>query len=142
MSNKKCKKISKIAVFGEKYVSESCIIVAERRGSGPQLQYIRQPVRTLVLCMATRNEKGGLRFLRKNGKMANKPIEALIKCPFYLQIREDGIACEGYIGGTCMITKFRSQEQKKAHLKANCFQPDGGDCFMAKSLFEKYENEA
>lgn len=80
--------------------------------------------------------------MRINGNMANKPVEALIKCPFFLQLREDAIMCEGYASGTCMITKFGSREQKKAHLKANCFQPDGGDCFMAKSLYKKYEEEA
>ena len=79
--------------------------------------------------------------MRKNGTMANKPVEALIRCPFYLQLREDAIMCEGYASGTCMITKFRSAALRRAHLKTNCFQPDGGECFMAKSLFKKYEEE-
>lgn len=74
--------------------------------------------------------------------MANKTIEALIKCPFYVSEKENIIACEGYIDNTCMITKFSGAKEKKAHLKANCYCHDGGKCFMAMSLFSKYnENE-
>ena len=71
--------------------------------------------------------------------MANKQIEALIQCPFYLREKENTVACEGYIRGTCMITKFPGEKEKRAYMKANCFKPDGGECFMAKSLFGKYE---
>ena len=71
--------------------------------------------------------------------MANKTVEALIKCPFYLQENETRIVCEGYIKDTCMITKFPGAAQKKAHFRACCFHEDGGKCFFAKSLFQKYE---
>ena len=70
--------------------------------------------------------------------MANKTVEALIKCPFYLQENENRIVCEGYIKDTCMITKFAGAAQKKAHFRACCFHEDGGKCFFAKSLFQKY----
>ncbi|MBQ7638264.1 MAG: hypothetical protein IJS90_05145 [Clostridia bacterium] len=73
--------------------------------------------------------------------MANKTVEAWIKCPFYVNERENLIMCEGYITNTCMITKFSSAKEKKAHLKANCYHHTGGGCFMAESLFRKYDKE-
>ena len=73
--------------------------------------------------------------------MANKTVEALVKCPFYVQEKENRIACEGYIKNTCMITSFPDAAQKRAHLRACCFHVDGGKCFFAQSLFRKYEEE-
>ena len=73
--------------------------------------------------------------------MANKTVEAQIKCPFYVQEKGDIIACEGYIKNTCMITRFPGAAEKKAHLRANCFLENGGTCFMAVSLFRKYDEE-
>ena len=90
---------------------------------------------------SSKTEKGGLRSSRADYTMANNNTEAMIQCPFFLRIKENTITCEGYASGTCMITKFRDPALRRAHLKANCFQPDGGECFMAKSLFKKYEEE-
>ena len=73
--------------------------------------------------------------------MANKTVDALVKCPFYVKENENRIVCEGYIKNTCMITKFTDAAQKKAHLRACCFHEDGGKCFFAQSLFRKYEAE-
>ncbi|MCH5199226.1 MAG: hypothetical protein J1E34_10025 [Oscillospiraceae bacterium] len=73
--------------------------------------------------------------------MANKTVEALIKCPFFVNEKNNIIACEGYIKNTCMITKFSGAKQKKEHLKKNCYHCTGGACFMAMSLFAKYDKE-
>ena len=73
--------------------------------------------------------------------MANKTVESYIKCPFYLREQGNLITCEGFVKNTCMTTKFRGSEEKKAHLRRNCFCEDGGACFMAASLFRKYEEE-
>ncbi len=73
--------------------------------------------------------------------MANKPVEALIRCPFFQQEEKNMISCEGYAPGTCMITKFADAAAKRAHLKRNCYSCTGGACFMARSLLEKYETK-
>ena len=73
--------------------------------------------------------------------MANKTVEALIKCPFYVSEKNNIIMCEGYIENTCMITKFPGAQEKKNHLKANCYHHTGGKCFMAASLYEKYSGD-
>ncbi len=70
--------------------------------------------------------------------MANKTVEALIKCPFYLNESRNLLSCEGVFKNTCMTTRFADAESKKEHLKRNCFFEDGGACPMAKSLFAKY----
>ena len=70
--------------------------------------------------------------------MANKTVEALVKCPFFVWEKENAIACEGYLKNTCMITKFTGADAKKAHLRQACFHEDGGVCYMAASLFRKY----
>lgn len=70
--------------------------------------------------------------------MANKPVEALIKCPFYVSETRNFLCCEGFLKNTCMTTRFPDANSKKAHLKANCFEESGGSCPMAKTLFEKY----
>ena len=72
--------------------------------------------------------------------MPNLSYEALIKCPFYLKLDETAVMCEGHKTGTCMITKFKSADAKKRHLKQNCYHENGGRCFLAAALFEKYED--
>ena len=79
--------------------------------------------------------------MRQTEGMANKTVEALIKCPFYMQEKENLIMCEGYVKNTCMITKFSGAARKRDYLRANCFHEDGGACFMAGCLFRKYGAE-
>ena len=71
--------------------------------------------------------------------MANKSVEALIKCPFFVIENDTRIMCEGYIKNTCMITKFTAPAAKRAHLRECCFHEGGGSCYFAQSLFRKYE---
>ena len=70
--------------------------------------------------------------------MSNKCTEVLIKCPFYLDETRNYISCEGFVKNTCMTTRFCDAQNKKEHLRANCFREDGGNCPMAKNLYAKY----
>ena len=78
---------------------------------------------------------------KEDGTLANKAVEALIKCPFYQYERGDLIACEGYVKGTCMATKFPGAAEKRAYLRKHCFLEDGGGCFLASQLYIKYDAE-
>ena len=71
--------------------------------------------------------------------MANKPVAALVKCPFFEEENGNTLKCEGYYKNSCMLTRFSNAEAKHAHLKQNCYKETGGSCFMARSLFQKYE---
>lgn len=71
--------------------------------------------------------------------MANISYETLIKCPFYLKLNETAVMCEGPKSGTCMITKFPDAAAKKRHMKQNCYHENGGRCFLAAALFQKYD---
>jgi len=73
--------------------------------------------------------------------MANKTIEALVKCPFYTFERGNVIACEGVPKNTCMTTRFPGGKEKHAYLKAHCYHEDGHGCFLADSLYKKYDTE-
>ena len=73
--------------------------------------------------------------------MANKAVDALVKCPFYQFERGGLIACEGYVKNTCMSTQFPDAAQKKAYLRRHCFHEDGGGCFLAAGLYRKYDEE-
>ncbi len=63
----------------------------------------------------------------------------MIRCPFYREEKGMLLACEGYVRSTCMITRFPDPAAKRRYLRQNCFKEDGGGCFLARSLFEKYE---
>lgn len=78
------------------------------------------------------------RVLLQKGNAMNKTIECLIKCPFYQSEHEKYITCEGFIANTCMVTRFASSKTKRLHINENCSLENGGNCPMAKSLFEKY----
>ncbi len=68
----------------------------------------------------------------------NNSIQCFIQCPFFLSEKNNLLCCEGYIDSTCMTTRFPSRDAKTAYIKENCFKMDGGGCYMAKELFDKY----
>ncbi len=68
-----------------------------------------------------------------------RTFSAYIQCPFYMDNSEKQIRCEGYIGGTCMITTFPSRKDMLNHISRYCTRVDGGSCIMAKNLYEKYK---
>ncbi len=93
---------------------------------------------TYIAPRAPGGKEGARRGRRAKKRMANKPVEALIKCPFYLRQTENTLICEGVLKGTVMLTQFQCASLKRAHYKQSCFHEDGGECFLAKSLYEKY----
>ena len=138
---------SKIGLFGARNFSKFCIIrcVPAKTACGGNITIPYCRYNTLYFACSA-HKKGvctrqNVTARGRGQKMANKPIEALIKCPFYVKLTEDTVTCEGYIQNTCMITRFRNSEQKKAHMQENCFLENGGSCFMAKSLYRKYDDE-
>lgn len=66
------------------------------------------------------------------------PIDCYIKCPFFQKETSLRISCEGYIEGTCMTTTFSSRKDLISYIMRNCSKFNGGNCIMAKNLYEKY----
>ena len=147
MSNKFFIFFSKTARFGEKCAAETRYNGrserARRYAERAQYDHSAFPVRCIVLYPAGPLRERRRRAERRRGEknMANKKAEALIKCPFYLRENETTIVCEGVQKGTVMLTKFGCASLKRAHYRQSCFHEDGGVCFLAKSLFQKYEKE-
>lgn len=73
--------------------------------------------------------------------MANKALEVYIRCPFYARETELSVGCEGIAPDTCMFTKFPDEKSKIRHIRVYCSHRDGGDCFLARALYVKYEEE-
>ncbi len=69
----------------------------------------------------------------------NISLQANIKCPFFMSETKNLLCCEGFIDGTCMTTKFQSTAAKVEHVNQFCINMDGGECYMAKKLYEKYK---
>ncbi|MBR3767356.1 MAG: hypothetical protein IKL10_03840 [Clostridia bacterium] len=67
-----------------------------------------------------------------------RSIEEFIKCPFFLKEGRATLQCEGYIKGTCMTTQFPERSELIKYVLKNCAEINGGKCFMATNLFEKY----
>ena len=72
--------------------------------------------------------------------MANKSIEANIKCPFYIYESRTFLSCEGLISGTVINNRFESAKIKKSFIKRYCYHEDGGKCPIAKALYKKYDD--
>lgn len=68
----------------------------------------------------------------------NYSLDVLIQCPFFVKESKDMLCCEGYVTGTCMTTSFSTKEQKLRYIYSHCIKVDGGSCYLARSLFEKY----
>ena len=66
-------------------------------------------------------------------------INILIKCPFYLFMRNTMMACEGLNGDACMTTKFPSVVSMMEHIDNCCSKANGGKCPLAMKLYEKYD---
>ncbi len=69
----------------------------------------------------------------------NISLQANIKCPFFMNESKNLLCCEGFIDGTCMTTKFRTTDDKNEHIHQFCSFIDGGGCYMASKLYEKYK---
>lgn len=69
----------------------------------------------------------------------NYSLDVIIQCPFFVRESKDMLCCEGYISETCMTTSFSTRAQKLRYIYSHCVKVDGGSCYLARSLFEKYK---
>ena len=73
--------------------------------------------------------------------MARIDLDCLVRCPFFEDERGAPLLCEGSLKNTLMTTRFQSAAEKRRHMEACCFLPDGGDCPLAKACYRRYEEE-
>lgn len=69
----------------------------------------------------------------------NYSLDVIIQCPFFVKESKDTLCCEGYVTGTCMTTSFSTKNHKLRYIYSHCIKVDGGSCYLARSLFEKYK---
>ncbi len=69
--------------------------------------------------------------------MANKTIDALAFCPFYVCEAKTTITCEGIVG-TLTISKFESEHAKREHEKNFCISRHCKGCGIYCSLMQNY----
>lgn len=72
--------------------------------------------------------------------MANKEINAKALCPFFITESKKSITCEGIIAEQ-NVTRFTSEEEKKAHQEQYCTKYYCENCKIYKALSEKYTQE-
>lgn len=67
--------------------------------------------------------------------------DASIRCPFFKHESELSILCEGFTKDSSLLTKFPSEKKKIAYINKYCIRCTGGDCYLARSQFERYEDK-
>ena len=67
-----------------------------------------------------------------------RSVSVFVKCPFFCKEKDNQLRCEGFIEGTSMITRFPSRRDLLYHVSKKCIKVDGGNCVLAKNLYEKY----
>ena len=72
--------------------------------------------------------------------MANKNIDALVYCPFYIAESNTTITCEGIIGAKT-VSKFESASAKKHHQFNFCTGKSCAGCPVYKGVIENYTEE-
>jgi len=70
--------------------------------------------------------------------MANKTIDALVYCPFYISEGKASITCEGLIGDKIM-NQFESEKAKKEHEMNFCTGKCCRGCAVYCALAVKYQ---
>ena len=70
--------------------------------------------------------------------MANKTIDALVYCPFYISEAKTSITCEGIIGDRTM-NYFNSEKEKKDHENNFCTGKCCRGCAVYGALSIKYQ---
>lgn len=73
--------------------------------------------------------------------MSFKKNDANIRCPFFNRETAQAILCEGFTKQSVLMTKFPNEKKKIAYINKYCTRCTGGDCYLAKSQFERYEKE-
>lgn len=74
-------------------------------------------------------------MVQKN--MANKTIDALAFCPFYVCEAKTTITCEGIIGDFT-ISKFANEHTKREHEKNFCISRHCQGCGVYCALMQNY----
>lgn len=69
--------------------------------------------------------------------MANKTIDALAFCPFYVCEAKTTITCEGIVG-TLTVNKFADEYEKREHEKNFCTCRHCQGCSIYCSLMQNY----
>lgn len=69
--------------------------------------------------------------------MANKTIDALVFCPFYLREARLTITCEGIVGETT-VSKFSTQKKKEEHEYSFCTGRQCAGCGVYSALMQNY----
>lgn len=69
--------------------------------------------------------------------MANKTIDALVFCPFYLCESKLSITCEGIIGAKT-VTQFKCERDKKEHENNFCCAKHCCGCLLYSAIMDNY----
>ena len=69
--------------------------------------------------------------------MANKTIDALIFCPFYICESKMSITCEGLIGSKT-VTQFNCENEIKEHEYNFCCTKHCRGCLLYSAIMENY----
>ena len=72
--------------------------------------------------------------------MANKNIDALVYCPFYITEARNTITCEGIIGEKT-VTRFEKESDKKYHEFNFCTGKSCMGCGVFKAVIANYTPE-
>ena len=70
--------------------------------------------------------------------MANKAIDALVYCPFYICEARTTITCEGLISDKT-VSHFESEREKKEHQENFCMGKCCRGCPIYGALAAKYQ---
>ena len=81
----------------------------------------------------------GLRSIKRR-YMANKMIDALVYCPFYISEAKTSITCEGIIGDKT-VNQFETEKDKREYEKNFCIGKCCRGCGVYSSLMYKYTPE-
>ena len=73
--------------------------------------------------------------------MSYKKNDANIRCPFFESETEKSIVCEGFVKTAVLITRFPNEKKKIAYINKYCAHCTGGDCYLAKSQYERYSQQ-
>ena len=65
--------------------------------------------------------------------------DANIRCPFFKHESEKSILCEGFTRDSVLLTKFPDEKKKITYINRYCVRCTGGDCYLARSQFARYE---
>lgn len=73
--------------------------------------------------------------------MANKTIDALVFCPFYMSEAKTTITCEGIIGDYT-VSRFHSEKEKADHEKNFCTGVFCKGCSIHAAIMQNYSHGA